>query len=364
MRGTVAAFTDTYLPTVNGVSYTVATWREKWHADGGRMAVVYPRADREPAPGEFPVPSLPFPAYDGYRLGLPSVPSGLSGDVVHAHTPFGVGLSALRFARDRKLPVVCSYHTPIEEYAGYLSPPEALHAKLRRGCRRYERWFLDHADRIVTPSPAARDHLEGIVGVTSPIEVLSNGVDTDFFRPTDSDFRERYGLGDGPLIGYTGRHGHEKNLDELLDAVAESDWTLVLAGDGPARPALETRAARLDLDVRFVGFLAREALPGFYSALDVFGFPSPVETEGLVAREAIACGTPVVAADAGALAETVTEGETGYHYQPGDIEGFGRAIERALAGRARLGERSLAERESISVERSLDRLEAIYDSVL
>ncbi|MCH7659261.1 MAG: glycosyltransferase [Euryarchaeota archaeon] len=363
MRGSVAAFTDTYLPTVNGVSYTVATWRERWRARGGQMAVVYPRTEREPESREYPVSSLPFPVYDGYRFSPPIVPESLDADLVHAHTPFGIGIAALRFARSKELPLIRSYHTPIEEYATYLSPPDSLLPELRWGCRRYERWFLEKAERIIAPSETTRNHLRSDLGVTGPVEVISNGVDTDFFRPVISDIRDRYGLESGPLIGYTGRHGHEKNLDELLDAVSETDWTLALAGDGPAQPALDAKASRLDIDVRFLGFLDREELPEFYSALDVFAFPSPVETEGLVAREAIACGTPVIGADAGALSETVVDGETGYHYTPGDPVGFRRAIARALAERDHLKNGCLAERESISVERSIDRLETVYNSV-
>jgi 1,2-diacylglycerol 3-alpha-glucosyltransferase len=363
MRDSVAAFTDTYLPTVNGVSYTVATWRERWQARGGQMAIVYPRTDRKPESGEYPVSSLPLPIYDGYRLSPPVVPEDLPADLVHAHTPFGMGIAALRFARSKRLPLIRSYHTPIEEYASYLSPPDSLLPELQWGCRRYERWFLEKADRIITPSETARNHLRRDLGIRKPVKVISNGVDTDFFRPVVSDLRGRYGLEAGPLIGYTGRHGHEKNIDELLGAVVGTDWSLAIAGDGPARPALEAKASRLDIDVHFFGFLDREELPKFYSALDVFGFPSPVETEGLVAREAIACGTPVVAADAGALAETVSDGETGYHYTSGDVSGFRRAIRRALADRVRLKDGCLAQRESISVERSIDRLESVYNGV-
>ncbi|MFC7173338.1 glycosyltransferase [Haloplanus litoreus] len=60
--------------------------------------------------------------------------------------------------------------------------------------------------------------------------------------------------------------------------------------------------------------------PAFYSALDAFVFPSPIETQGLVALEANACGTPVVGANDGALADTVVEGETGYHFETGDVK--------------------------------------------
>jgi len=118
----VATFTDTYLPTVNGVTYTVETWRDRWQERGGRMDVIYPRSDHDPGDGEYPVRSLPFPFYDGYRLGMPQVPSAVHGaDVVHAHTPFSLGMAGHRLARKIDAPLVASYHTPTAEYAEYVS---------------------------------------------------------------------------------------------------------------------------------------------------------------------------------------------------------------------------------------------------
>jgi glycosyltransferase involved in cell wall biosynthesis len=371
---TVAAFTDTYLPTVNGVTYTVQTWRDRWEDRGGRMDVVYPGADgHEPDGGEYPVASLPFPFYDGFRFGVPRIPDGVDdADVVHAHTPFGLGLGALRLARRSDRPVVANYHTPTGEYAGYLTltswaPLEPVYQRLSE---RYERWFFSHVDAVIAPSDAARDHLVDDVGVgergpATEVHVVPNGVDVDRFSPADgAAFRARYDLGDGPLVGYTGRHGYEKRLEDVLAAAAGIDGvTVVFGGDGPAREELEAAAADYDVEARFLGFLDREELSGFYTALDTFAFPSPVETQGLVALEATACGTPVVGVDAGALSDTVTDGQNGYHYPPGDIDAFRERIRDALAERATFRDRCLDCRESISVERAVDELRDVYASL-
>jgi glycosyltransferase involved in cell wall biosynthesis len=367
----VAVFTDTYLPTVNGVTYTIQTWRDRWQDRGGRMDVVYPGSDgHDPSTGEYPVRSLPFPFYDGFRLALPQVPDPVhDADVVHAHTPFALGLAGLHLAWRHDKPFVASYHTPTSEYATYLTSRDSLAGGIERVSERYERWFYGRADLVVVPSRHTRDHLADDVGVDSRIEVVPNGIDVGRFRPTDpAAFRRRYDLHDGPLIGYTGRHGYEKRLGDLLDAAADVDAadgepTVVFGGDGPARDDLEARAEGMDLDVRFLGFLDREELPAFYSALDVFAFPSPVETQGLVALEANACGTPVVGVDSGALAITVDDGETGYHYAPGDIDGFREGLERALEKRSRLGENCLARREALSVDHAIDRLSEVYGSL-
>jgi glycosyltransferase involved in cell wall biosynthesis len=372
----VAAFTDTYLPTVNGVTYTVKTWRDHWVDRGGRMEVVYPDADgHDPDAGEHPVRSLPFPFYDGFRFGVPRVPDDVGeADLIHAHTPFGLGLSAVRAAGRRDCPLVASYHTPTNEYASYLTltswaPLEPVYANLSE---RYERWFFSQPDAVIVPSQKAREYLLTEVGVAdqgpeTSVEVVPNGVDTDRFDPDVVDqaaFRDRHDLPEGPLVGYTGRHGYEKCLGDVL-AAAEGlgEVTVVFGGDGPAREDLQQEAADRDVDARFLGFLDRAELPAFYTALDVFAFPSPVETQGIVGLEATACGTPVVGVDAGALRDTIEAGKNGYRYPRGDVAAFRDRIRQALGEREALSASCLGMREEISVDHAVDRLEAVYERV-
>jgi glycosyltransferase involved in cell wall biosynthesis len=362
---TVAVFTDTYLPTVNGVTYTVRTWRDRWDQRGGRMDVVYPDSpDYDPEAGEYPVRGFDFPFYDGFRVAVPGVPDAVAdADLVHAHTPFLMGLTGRYLSWRKDAPLVASYHTPTAEYADYLASGRLADA-IERVALGYETWYLNRVDAVVVPSGPAREHLQR-VGVDAPVHVVPNGVDTEFFRPVDTNgFREKHGLPDGPLVGYTGRHGFEKDLGTILDAVDGIDATVVFGGDGPARDHLESRAADVDADVRFLGFLDREELPAFYSSLSAFAFPSPVETQGLVALEANACGTPVVGVDSGALSDTVEDGETGYHFQPGDVSGFRDGIDRVIRDGQGLRERCLERREAMSVEHAVDELAAVYDEVL
>lgn len=411
MAPTVAVFTDTYLPTVNGVTYTIRSWRRCWERRGGRMHVVYPRAaGYHPAEDEHPVWSVKFPFYEGFHVGLPAVPDAVKGsgsgseaktvgrttdgrptevtdgagpavgsgdgvgtaasggpgtgpDVVHAHTPFLLGLSGRRCARSLDVPLVASYHTPTAEYADYIADG-VLSRVFERIARGNERRFMNSADTVIVPSRPARQHLRS-VGIRTPIEIVPNGVDLERFRPVDTTaFRERHDLPDGPLVGYTGRHGYEKNLGEILDAADGLSAPVVFAGDGPHRAELEARADGIDADIRFLGFLDREELPAFYSILDVFAFPSPVETQGLVALEATACGTPVVGANAGALAETVVDGENGYTYDPGTPDDFRAKIERALDERETLSESCLDRRDGLSVDYAVDRLADVYDGLV
>ena len=363
----VAAFTDTYLPTVNGVTYTVNTWREHWEQSGGQMDVIYPDSTYTPSVGEHPVGSVPLPFYEGFRVGTPQVPDGVrTADLVHAHTPFGLGLAARRLARSLSVPLVASYHTPTAEYAGYISDLAPVERVVRETANSYERWFLAQADAAVVPTETVAARLRERIDAETPVHVVSNGVDTTVFRPVETDaFRDRYDLPkDRLLVGYTGRHGHEKSLERLVEAVESLNVTLLFGGDGPARERLEELTRERNVSAYFLGFLDRQELPAFYSALDVFAFPSPVETEGLVALESIACGTPVAGVDAGGLAESIEDGVTGYTAVADDTDAFRDAIVTTLEDRGRLGENCLDRRDSRSVERSLTRLQAVYDTVL
>jgi glycosyltransferase involved in cell wall biosynthesis len=330
------------------------------------MHVVYPDSDHDPAPDEHPVSSVPFPFYEGFRVGLPGLPEAVADvEVVHAHTPFSLGLAGLRLARKHDLPVVASYHTPTSEYAAYLAFTERIERAIERSAEGYERRFLDRVDLVIAPSERTATHIREAVEADTHVVVVPNGVDVDFFRPVDpTAFRERHDLPAGPLVGYTGRHGYEKALDDIVAAAEDLDVTLVFGGDGPAREALEAQARTADVDARFLGFLDRAELPAFYAALDAFAFPSPVETQGIVALEANACGTPVAGVASAALADTIDQAETGYKAPPGDIAAFRDVIARTLDERERLREECLARREAMSVARSVDRLADVYDDVL
>ena len=363
----VVAFTDLYHPTVNGITDTIDLWKRRWSGGRGRMAVVHPAArGYDPGEDEFAIPSVAAPLYSEYRMGIPILPSGVPPpDIVHVHTPFTVGIRGVEAARSRDVPLIGSYHTLVSQRIRYFVTVEELAAGLQRVVRMYERWFYDTVDLVVTPSAVTRAYLEDNVGLDGDIEVVSNGIDTARFHPVDAEeFLNRHELRQTDrIVGYTGRHSPEKHLHDLITAVDGTDLTLLLGGDGPSQSLLKAHASRTGADVRFLGFLDRRELPAFYSALDVFAFPSPTETQGLVALQANACGTPVVGADAGALPETVHHGRTGYLYPLGNIDALQDRLFQAIHNADRLRETCLDRRPAMDVDRSLDRLESIYDSL-
>jgi alpha-1,6-mannosyltransferase len=163
------------------------------------------------------------------------------------------------------------------------------------------------------------------------------GVDLDAFHPARRDVRVRatYAREGEGLLVLCSRLSAEKRPDLALDAAAALadrgvPAVLAVVGDGPRRAALQRRAGAAGLPVRFTGFLpGQQAVAAFLASADVAIAPGPVETFGLAALEALACGTPVVVNRASALPEVV--GDAGA-VAAGDGRSLAAAV-RLLLGR-------------------------------
>ena len=200
------------------------------------------------------------------------------------------------------------------------------------------------ASRIVVSSRDEQELLVRHYGASAErIAVVPCGVNLDLFQPVQKDdARSRLGLRDDDrILLFVGRIEPLKGVDILLGAAAqveaESDcFVLVIGGDSTAQDGemahLRLLASELGISerVNFLGAVDHEKLPLFYSAADVCVVPSFYESFGLVALEAMACGTPVVASRVGGLTATVRDGETGYLIPWRCPEPFAERIELLL----------------------------------
>ena len=304
----VLYLSDVYFPRINGVSTSIDSFRHELARLGHEVTVVAPRyGDEREASGIVRVPARRVPLDPEDRmlhgravLRLPDLAGRF--DLMHVQTPFVAHWAGVRLARQLGLPLVLTYHTPFEEYLHHYVP-FLPRAPLRALARAASRRQCHQAAAAVVPSSAFHQVLRGY-GVRTPLVVLPTGLPESAFVEGDGDgFRRRHGIApERPVILNVGRMAHEKNLPFLLEVTAAArqrrpDLLLVMAGEGPALPSLQRRAAELGIaeSVLWVGYLDRNTeLLDCYHAADVFVFASRTETQGLVLLEAMAQRLPVV----------------------------------------------------------------------
>jgi len=196
---------------------------------------------------------------------------------------------------------------------------------------RLNRHTAEAYDQIVCTTAFAAAEFRRL-GVPNLVEVPL-GVDLDEFHPSHADptVRSRYARPDELLVVYCSRLSADKRPELAVDTIAalragKTPAVLVVAGDGSRRAALAYRSARLP--VRFAGHIAdRSAVAALLASADVVVAPGPVETFGLAALEALACGTPVVVNAASALPEVV--GDAGLAVR-GTPEAFADGVRRLM----------------------------------
>jgi glycosyltransferase involved in cell wall biosynthesis len=331
----IAFITETWQPAVNGIVTRLEFTARELRRRGHDVLILAP-GGTEPTGGDFdvrtvPAVGLPF-VYGGQPWGLPlprarHLLGEFGPDVVHAVSPVLLGWSGVLFARSHDLPLVCSYHTHVAQYAHFYSlgfmerPLRALITQAH---------LLAHVN--LAASEAARVEL-GAQGVPD-VRVWRGGVDLGSFHPRHADPAMRARLAAGhperSLVLYVGRLAAEKGVGRLLPlADPGAGRQLALVGDGPARAELE--AAFAGSAATFTGALRGRELASAYASADLFAFPSTTDTLGLVLLEAMASGLPVLAARSPASAELLAGAPAGKLFDPEDPRGLAAAADRCLA---------------------------------
>lgn len=223
-----------------------------------------------------------------------------------------------------------------------------------------ERWSLTRADAVIAVSNQLRDYVTSIGVDPGKVHVFPNGVDTELFRPAPPDpgVRERWGLGNNPVIGFTGGlrpwHGVDA-LPDLLERLTRKYRCIqmIIVGDGPMRSNLEENFRARDLlkNTVFTGQLPHEDVAGLVRQFDVALAPYPrldhdFYFSPLKIFEYMACGRTVVAAALGQVSEIVRNNETGVLYPAGDMDALFEACDRLLADstlRERIGQAAMKE---------------------
>lgn len=311
---------------------------------------------------------------------------GLNYDLIHSHYWLS-GIAALELREIWQSPVVHMFHTLVLMKNRVASDPSEIEGEYRLDG---ERKVLAEADRIVAATPAELAQLQWLYQAdTRRIVVIPPGVDLCHFYPIDGDdAREFVGITcPHRMLLFVGRIEPLKGLDVLIKALAImrkrgvlEHFPLCLAvigGEPDAGPdQVSVEMARLqqlcesyglqDL-VAFLGKRCQDSLPYYYSAADAVVMPSHYESFGMVALEAMACGTPVVASQVGGLAFLVQDNITGYTVPSGDPAALAERLTELIQNdslRTRMGEQAINVARGYGWKKIAARLLAVYEEIL
>ncbi len=293
----IGIVTESFLPSINGVTNSVLRILEHFR-DRGHDAVVVAPGD---GPSEYAgapvvrVPAVPLPVYRSFPIALPTrqVENALrdfAPDVVHLASPTVLGGMGAVAARRLDVPAVAVFQSDlpafVRRYRLGVTAPAAWS---------WLRWIHRHAALTLAPSSVVAWELEQR-GFT-PVARWARGVDLERFDPRHrSELMRRHIAPRGEVVvGFVGRLAAEKQVDRLTRLADLPGTRLVVVGDGPLRSRLERRLTR----ARFLGFRTGGDLSATVASLDVFVHPGEAETFCQAVQEALASGVPVVAPAAG-----------------------------------------------------------------
>lgn len=300
-------------------------------------------------------------------------------DLVHGHY-FVSGPAARALQTAWGIPMVQMFHT-----LGALKNTVAKSEADRELGNRIEieRQVMGWSDRLVAATPLDKAQMAWYYGAdTNKISVIPAGVDTDLFHPRDrAQVRRELGLPelDTPILLFVGRIERLKGIDTLLESVAVVSRTctgrnlkvLIVGGGGQTeeenaelrRIVQLHRDLNLEEQVEFVGSRPQEMLPLYYSAADITVMPSHYESFGMVAVEAMASGTPVIASNVGGLSYTVKDGETGFLVPEENHFALAEQVHTLLKNpelRARLGEQATIHAQQYSWSKIATQMIDLY----
>lgn len=340
----IGEFCDTFPPNLDGVGRVTLAYCEGLKSLGNSVYYVGPHNPKaEDVDGLDTVlsASLKIPT-ELYRVAVPWVSlkyrkklDEIPFDIVHAHSPFSVGLEAMRIARKRNIPLVATFHSKFYDDALKITHSKAISKTVANVVVD----FFNKCDAVWSVNEGTAEVLRSY-GFKGDIKVMENG--TNVANPSDLALRvmrEKLNYIDGiPTLLFVGQHNTKKNLDGVIRACAilkqkGLKLRLVTAGDGPDFDKLMKLARELDLEneVQFLGFVANfDELMALYTIADLLVFPSIYDNAPMVLREAATAGTAGLLVANSTAAENFRDGVNAFIAQDETPKAIAKKIVEAL----------------------------------
>ncbi len=377
----------TYYPALNGQAIFMVNLAEGIAARGHDVAALYPE------PRQFSsrrngvrletvrAHEFKFLGPDSYHplrftARIRQVLDDFRPELVHIHDHYPLSAALIREAKRRGIKTMGTNHFSPRHVEPYFPGSAYYKAPLERLLWTWVLRLYRQLEFVTAPSQYAVSDLRA-QGLRVPATAISCGTSLERFHP-DPDFdraawREHYGLDDHAIVFVSvGRVERIKRIEVLLQALDElrrDDLQLAIAGEGPLLAHLKDSARRLRLGdrVRFLGRVANEEVPPLLNCADVFVMASETETLSIASLEGMACGLPVLLANASALPELVTPGINGYLFKAGDpvdAAHYMRLLAEQPSQRISMGRASRQRVKSHSLDLTLQRYETLYRQVL
>ncbi|WP_298522914.1 glycosyltransferase family 4 protein [uncultured Methanobrevibacter sp.] len=244
-------------------------------------------------------------------------------DIIHGHYLFPAGAAAVEVGNEHNIKTYVTAHGS-DMFEVYKKQP-IMRSTIKN--------VLKRADRVLAVSNALRHEIiaTGVEGISNKTEICWNSVDINKFSSKENNsFKEENRLTDKPIVLFVGNLIKRKNVESLIEAkkVANSDYYLVIVGDGPLFKKLNKKVEDENVrDVIFTG--SRNDVENIIPSCDVLILPSFSESFGLVLIEALACGKPVIGSNVGGITEIITD-DVGLLVNPEKISSIASAIDNVI----------------------------------
>ena len=345
----IGLLNDSFPPVIDGVANTVKAYADLLYEQDEPIVITpkYPRVtDRYPYE-IYRYHSIPTDKLVGYRSGNPFEPHCVTEllnkkfDILHVHCPFASAVLALNLKRlsHNRIPLVFTYHTKFDVDIEKRIPFKGIQKLVIRFVVKN----ISHMDEVWVVSSGAGKNLRSL-GYKGTYRIMPNGTDFEKRRSPDESIeklKQKLGVQkDEFFFLFVGRMMWYKNIGLIIDSMKilkekEIPFKVVMVGNGDDLYAIQQYVEESGLEDRFVfagPVYDREELRAYYSAADLFLFPSTYDTSGLVVKEAAACSCPSVLIQDSCAAEGVEDGVSGYLCQE-SAESCADAIVNATSDR-------------------------------